>query len=252
MGVQQTMLAVFSAFAVSAAAAATASASSEKEVTYGGRKSSNTFVQVGKKMNVTTHLVKSPRSLWVIGRLTFLTKETLVEVNPAGILIMARPYGRPKTFAWSSSSSSSIAGRHRALLFHDARRRLSVFLCRSRKAVKIVSETSEFLVDVREEKGVDGRRSESFGFLGVRLARVSIASVDAAVGSLTTVAPSTPSATFEPATRAPAPRRPYTYTQELVIFFKNIERLLSTGANYVKKTAANSYIGSFVELYRPR
>merc|ERR1711962_904701 len=136
-------------------------------------------------MNVTTHLVKSPRSLWVIGRLTFLTNETLIEVNPAGILIMARPYGRPKTFAWSSSSSSSstsssssspVAGQRGTLLFHDATQRLSVFLCpskqqsgsrrRRRNSVKIVSETSEFLVSVKEEKGFDddGRRKGEEGF----------------------------------------------------------------------------------------
>merc|ERR1711962_1437827 len=130
-------------------------------------------------MNVTTHLVKSPRSLWVIGRLTFLTNETLIEVNPAGILIMARPYGRPKTFAWSSSSSSSstpVAGHRGTLLFHDATQRLSVFLCpskersgsrrrRRRNSVKIVSETSEFLVDLKEEKGFDddGRRKGEKG-----------------------------------------------------------------------------------------
>lgn len=232
---------------------------------------SERVVQLGTDLTVTTHLVKSPREMWVIGKLIYLTNRTLVEVKPQEILVMTRPYGPPKITPWLPKPPT-----HSQLLFHDGSQKLSVVLTQINSLV-IFYENSEFDINVKQEDG-DGKRAnnggksgngggksrkgqnaaEVYNFLSVQLRQTSAVQVNATVGALTTTPAPIQNVSLP---TPPAIRRhpsfqyhghPITFFQEIKLFFRNMKELVNYGAELVKNSKLTVSFTSFIELYRPR
>ena len=76
-------------------------------------------------MSVTTRLVKSPKSIYVINKMIFLTPNSLVQVKPEDILVMSRPYGPAKV---SDHGTNVGVGTWCLRLFGARGRRRDIFL----------------------------------------------------------------------------------------------------------------------------
>jgi len=237
--------------------------------------SSTRNIQLGTDMHVTTHLVKSPRSMWVIGKLVYLTNRTAVEVKPKEILVMTRPYGPPKILKWIPKPPPIPL-----LLYHDEAQELSVVL-KETNSLTIYYENSKFDIFNKEEKldsvsggsggGSGGGGSgpsngvsedaKTYKFLSVQLSQTTAALRDADIGVLTATttvaAPNNASLANSPTAKpggggVQQKGRSYTYFHELLAFFRNIKEMISYGAEIIRNSKLSHYFSGFIELYRPR
>jgi len=222
-------------------------------------------------LTFTAHLVKSPRSIYTIGKTTYLTNETLVEVTPQFILIVSRPFGPSQRHRWSDGSDPSTAS-HETVLFHDPHRQFGVVLFR-RNFVKIFSETSAFEVvgksephprNRKDRRRGDGGKDDGggdsdrlFHFLGVQFKSVNPADVEILIDRLTTESLTTATTPTLASGDKPTPPpqhhvHTFTYLEEVKLFFYNVSRLIRLGTDYVKNAPATHNFIHFLEMYKPQ
>jgi len=231
-------------------------------------------IQMGN-LSVTTHMVKSPKSIYVINKMIFLTPNSLIQVKPQDILVMSRPYGPAKVYYWLTNTHPG-SGSRRALLYNSTVDQLLVVLWK-KNIVRLFYETSEFEITAKSEgggggsggsgsggsrggSGVDGKSDssvqaagDSFNFLSVQLRKTKPKMVEAVVDRLSKSAPSRPAPP-----NASHPGHPFgqikpgiTYWQEVKLFFANVARLVHLSAQYVNSCRITKYIYGFLEIYRP-
>jgi len=225
-------------------------------------------IQMGN-LSVTTHMVKSPKSIYVINKMIFLTPNSLIQVKPQDILVMSRPYGPAKVYYWLTNTHPG-SGSRRALLYNSTVDQLLVVLWK-KNIVRLFYETSEFEITAKSEGGggdsgdsggsnVDGKSDssvqaagDSFNFLSVQLRKTKPKMVEAVVDRLSKSAPSRPASPNDSHPGHPFGQiKPgFTYWQEVQLFFANVARLLHLSAQYVNSCRITKYIVGFLEIYRP-